>query len=54
MINFCMHGCAKAIGLTSLAFCLGVISGMFFPVAFVAVIEMLLLILFGYLCLFKW
>lgn len=54
MVNFCMRGSAKAVGLTALSFCLGVIAGMFFPIALVAVTEMILLILFGYLCLFKW
>ena len=54
MINFCKRGCAKTAGLTALAFCLGVIAGLFFPIAFVAVIETILLVTFGYLCLFKW
>lgn len=54
MLNFCMCGCAKAAGLCALSFCIGVIAGMFFPIAFVAVLEMLLLLAFGYLCLFKW
>lgn len=54
MIDFCFRGCAKAVGLTALSFCLGVIAGLFFPIAVVAVIEMVLLVIFGYLCLFKW
>lgn len=54
MVNFCLRGCAKAVGLTALSFCLGVIAGLFFPIAVVAVIEMVLLVIFGYLCLFKW
>lgn len=54
MLNFCMRGCAKAVGLAILSFCLGVIAGAFLPAAWVAVIEMLMLIVFGYLCLFKW
>ncbi|MCC8169093.1 MAG: hypothetical protein LIO59_01705 [Oscillospiraceae bacterium] len=54
MVNFCMSGCAKAAGLTALAFCLGVISGLFLPICALAVIETLLLVLFGWLCLFKW
>lgn len=54
MLNFCMRGCAKAVGLTALSFCLGVIAGMFFPITLVAVMELFLLITFGYLCLFKW
>lgn len=54
MINFCMRGCAKTAGLTILSFCIGVIAGLFLPIAAVAVIETILLILFGYLCLFRW
>lgn len=54
MVDFCLRGCAKAVGLTALSFCLGVIAGLFFPIAVVAVIEMVLLVIFGYLCLFKW
>lgn len=54
MVNLCMSGCAKAAGLTALAFCMGVIAGLILPVAVLAVIETLLLIIFGWLCLFKW
>lgn len=54
MINCCMRGCAKTAGLVSLSFCIGITAGLFLPIAAVAVIETLLLILFGYLCLFKW
>lgn len=54
MVNFCLKGCARASGLCALSFCIGVIAGLFFPIAFVAVIEMVLLIIFGYLSLFKW
>ncbi len=54
MLNFSMCGCAKAAGLTALAFCIGVVAGLFFPIAFLAVLEMILLVTFGYLCLFKW
>ncbi len=54
MINLCLSGCAKAAGLTALAFCFGVIAGMFFPIAALALIETVLLIIFGYFCLFKW
>lgn len=49
-----MSGCAKTAGLTSLAFCFGIIAGMFLPLAAVVVIEMVFLLIFGYLCLFKW
>lgn len=54
MLNFCMNGCAKAAGLAALSFCAGVISGMFLPIAAIAIIELALLIIFGYFCLFKW
>lgn len=54
MLNVCMRGCSKAVGLASLSFCLGVLAGAFLPIAVVAVVEMLMLILLGYLCLFKW
>ena len=54
MLNCCMRGCSKAVGLTALSFCAGVIAGAFLPMAIIAVIEMIFLLLFGYLCLFKW
>jgi len=54
MINVCDSGFAKTLGLSALAFCCGMICGMFLPLAVVAVVETLLLITFGYLCLFKW
>lgn len=54
MVNFCMSGCAKAVGLSALAFCLGVVSGLILPVAVLAVIETVLLLALGWLCLFKW
>ena len=54
MINVCMKDCSKAVGLTALSFCLGMIAGLFLPLAAVAVIEMALLVIIGWLCLFKW
>lgn len=53
MLNWCMKGCSRAVGLSALSFCLGIIAGMFLPVAAIAVIETLLLVLIGYLCLFR-
>lgn len=53
MLNCCMRGCSKAVGLAALSFCAGVIAGAFLPMAIIAVIEMIFLLLFGYLCLFK-
>lgn len=40
--------------IPALSFCAGVIAGAFLPMAIIAVIEMIFLLLFGYLCLFKW
>ena len=54
MIDFCMKGCSKAVGLGALSFCIGILAVLFLPLAAVAVIEMILLVVFGYLCLFKW
>lgn len=54
MLNCCMSGCAKAAGLAALSFCFGIIAGMFLPLAAVVVAEMALLLIFGYLSLFKW
>lgn len=44
----------KAIGLSILAFNLGIIAGMFCPLHIFAVIELAILTVLGYLCLFKW
>ena len=54
MINFCMCGASKAIGLSILTFTVGVIVGMLCPIQVLAVIELIMLVLLGYLCLFKW
>ncbi|MDY3031764.1 MAG: hypothetical protein SOS24_08420 [Clostridia bacterium] len=54
MINLCCRGCARAAGLSALSFCIGVAAGLFFPIAVIAIIETILLLIFGYLCLFKW
>ncbi len=54
MVNFCMCGASKAIGLAILAFSLGTIAGMLCPLYVLAVIELIMLSLLGYLCLFKW
>lgn len=45
---------AKMSGLFILSFCTGMIAGLFLPVAFIAVIETMLLILLAWLCLFRW
>lgn len=44
----------KNLGLAALTFSAGVISGLFLPVYFIAVIETLMIIFLGYLCLFVW
>jgi len=54
VVNVCMRGCSKAAGLAALSFCLGIVAGLFLPIAAVAVIETVLLIMIGYLCLFRW
>lgn len=54
MLNFCMRGCSKAAGLSVLSFSIGIIAGAFLPIAMIAVIELIFLLLFGYLCLFVW
>ena len=54
MLNFCMGGASKAVGLSVLTFTIGVIIGMLCPIQVLAVIELVLLILVGYLCLCKW
>lgn len=41
MINFCMRGCSKAVGLAALSFCAGMLAGLFLPLAAVAVIELI-------------
>ena len=48
MLNCCMRGCSKAVGLAALSFCAGVIAGAFLPLAIIAVIEMIFLLLFGF------
>ncbi len=54
MINCCTSGAEKAAGLAALAFCFGIIAGMFLPLAAIVVAELLFLLVFGYFCLFKW
>lgn len=49
-----MPGCAKAVGLGALAFCAGIAAGLLCPPVIIAVIETVILVLLGYLCLFKW
>ena len=53
-INMCMCGAGKAIGLAILAFSLGTVVGMLCPLPILAIAELIILAIFGYLCLFKW
>ncbi len=46
-------GC-KAIGLSALTFCIGIVAGLILPIYIVAVLEACLLVIMGYCCLFKW
>ena len=46
-------GC-KAVGLAALTFCIGTVAGMILPIAVVAVLEAILIVLMGYCCLFRW
>jgi hypothetical protein len=45
---------SKALGLSVLTFCLGVIAGLILPIYVVAVIEAVLIVMIGYCCLFRW
>ena len=54
MVNICMRGASKAVGLAILTFCLGIILGISCPIVVLAIVEMVLLTILGYLCLFKW
>lgn len=48
-----MLGC-KAVGLAALTFCIGIVAGLVLPIAAVAVLEAILIVLMGYCCLCKW
>ena len=54
MLNFCMCGAIKAVGLSVLTFTIGALIGMLCPIQVLAVIELIILIIVGYLCLCKW
>lgn len=53
MRNCCGRGYCKTAGLTALTFSGGIIAGAVLPIAAIAVIEMLFILIFGYMCLFK-
>ena len=40
MLNCCMRGCSKAVGLAALSFCAGVIAGAFLPMAIKTIFKM--------------
>lgn len=54
MICISKCGASKAVGLAILTFSIGVVVGMCCPLQVLAVIEFILLLLLGYICLFKW
>lgn len=49
----CMRGASKAIGLSLLTFSIGVLAGLLCPLYVLAIIELFVLALLGYLCLLK-
>ncbi len=46
--------CCKTVGLAALTFCLGMAAGLLFPIYIVAVLEAIMILGMGYLCLFRW
>ena len=44
----------KACGIAAFSFCVGTIAGLCFPIAFIAILEAVLLLVLGWLCLFYW
>ncbi len=50
----CIRFERKTAGLIALSFCIGTIAGLLLPIYIVAIIEMAMLIILGYFCLFKW
>lgn len=44
----------RTCGIAALAFCIGTIAGMCFPVTFVAFLEAVVLLILAWLCLFHW
>lgn len=49
-----MCNSARYVGLALLAFTLGAALGLICPLPILAVAELVILAVFGYLCLFKW
>ena len=45
---------SKMCGIAVMCFCIGAIAGLCFPVAFIALIEALLLVGLAWMCLFFW
>lgn len=54
MINFCMCSAARSVGLALLAFTAGAVLGLICPLQILAIVELVILAVFGYLCMFKW
>ena len=44
----------KVLGILAFSFCIGTAAGLFLPIAAVAFIETVLLLLLAYMCLFRW
>ena len=44
----------KAVGLSCITFCAGMLAGFALPIGAVAAAEAAMLVFVGYLCLFKW
>lgn len=44
----------KTCGVAALAFCIGTIAGMCFPITFIAFLEAVVLLVLAWLCLFHW
>ena len=53
MVNICLCREIRAVGLAILAYTLGVMLGMLCPLQILAIVELLIMAAFGYLCLFK-
>lgn len=44
----------KVCGIVALSFCVGMLAGLCLPLAFIAFLEAVLLMLIAYMCLFMW
>ena len=44
----------KICGIAVFSFCVGAIAGLCFPIAFIAILEAIMLLVLAWLCLFFW